>query len=135
MTKHMTYEEEEKALEEYRGFNQNDWDKLNHNLKTLIEHKRDISGRGEGLFKAIIEVLTEHEKKLKPEQNIHFVNAKKYIYQRLVKEWDKTKVEKEWMLYMDGYIDSLWDNELIEKEEANTLYKYVNTILKSKGGK
>ena len=54
-----------KGLEEFRGFNQKEWDKLNPDLKALIAHKLIISGRGSALFKHIIGVLTDHEKRLR----------------------------------------------------------------------
>ena len=54
-----------KGLEEFRGFNQKEWDELDPNLKALIAHKLIISGRGSALFKHIIGVLTNHEKRLK----------------------------------------------------------------------
>lgn len=54
-----------KGLEGFRGFNQKEWDELDPNLKALIAHKLIISGRGSALFKHIIGVLTNHEKRLK----------------------------------------------------------------------
>ena len=54
-----------KELETFRGFNQEEWEKLNPGLKILIAHKDIISGRGSALFKNIIRVLTDHEKRLK----------------------------------------------------------------------
>ena len=53
-----------KELETFRGFNQEEWEKLNPGLKILIAHKDIISGRGSALFKNIIRVLTDHEKRL-----------------------------------------------------------------------
>lgn len=54
-----------KELKEFRGFNRKEWDKLNPNLKALIAHKLLISGKGSALFKHIIEVLADHEKRLR----------------------------------------------------------------------
>lgn len=58
-------------LEDFRGFNQKEWDELNPNLRTLIGLRTHIVGKGQKLFKCIIGVLTDHEKRLKElEKNI-----------------------------------------------------------------
>lgn len=52
-------------LETFRGFNEKEWDNLYPALKMLIACKSHISGRGSALFKDIIKVLVNHEKRLK----------------------------------------------------------------------
>ena len=54
-----------KDLEDFRGFNQKEWDNLYPALKMLIACKPHILGRGSALFKDIIKVLVNHEKRLK----------------------------------------------------------------------
>ena len=54
-----------KGLEKFREFRQKEWDELNPGLKTLIAHKNLVSGSGSALFKNIIRVLVNHEKRLK----------------------------------------------------------------------
>jgi len=54
-----------KGLEKFREFKQKEWDELDPGLKILIAHKKLISGRGSALFKNIIGVLVDHEKRLK----------------------------------------------------------------------
>ena len=59
------FEKFNKELENFRGFNEKEWEKLNPGLRILIAHKDIISGRGSALFKSIIRILTDHEKRLK----------------------------------------------------------------------
>lgn len=54
-----------KNLEEFRGFNQKEWDELNPGLRILIGLRTHIEGKGSALFKCIIQALTDHEKRLK----------------------------------------------------------------------
>ena len=68
MNKNLLSEESKKfnkGLEEFRGFNEKEWDELNPGLRILIAHKDIISGRGSALFESIIRILTDHEKRLK----------------------------------------------------------------------
>ena len=59
------WEKFHKELAEYRGYSEKEWQFLNPQLKTLIGLRKHIDGTGSGLFKCIIEVLTDHEKRLK----------------------------------------------------------------------
>ena len=59
------WEKFHKELAEYRGFSEKEWQFLNPKLKTLIGLREHIDGTGSELFKCIIEVLTNHEKRLK----------------------------------------------------------------------
>ena len=59
------WKEFHKEMERLRGFNEEEWRFLNPGLKSLISLKTHISGRGSGLFKEIIRVLTNHEKRLR----------------------------------------------------------------------
>ena len=54
-----------KELERFRGFNEEEWNNLYPALKMLIACRLHISGRGSALFKDIIKVLINHEKRLK----------------------------------------------------------------------
>lgn len=54
-----------REMEEIRGFNEKEWQFLNPDLKTLIGLRTHIAGKGSALFKCIIGVLTDHEKRLK----------------------------------------------------------------------
>ena len=53
-----------KDLEDFRGFSEEEWRFLNGDLKTLIGLRTHIVGKGSKLFKCIIGVLTDHEKRL-----------------------------------------------------------------------
>ena len=64
-SKIIDWEKFNKELEEFRGFNQKEWDELNPGLRTLIGLKTHIVGKGSALFKCIIQALTNHEKRLK----------------------------------------------------------------------
>ena len=61
----MNFKEYKKGLEEVRGFKEEEWEKLNPSLRILIGHKPHICGSGSALFKHIINVLIDHEKRLK----------------------------------------------------------------------
>ncbi|GAH67833.1 unnamed protein product [marine sediment metagenome] len=65
MSKNLDFKKLNKELEEFRGFNQKEWDELNPGLRTLIGLRTHITGKGSALFKCIIQALTDNEKRLK----------------------------------------------------------------------
>jgi len=63
------FEKFNKELEKSRGFKEKEWEELDYNLKMLIACKGHISGQGSALFKHIINVLVNFEKRLKAIEN------------------------------------------------------------------